>query len=65
MPCAVSLRFNAKPSVTPLAHLPLVIFWFGICEFAKALVIFLGSLPSIVISTNEGLRSVSPDRVIG
>lgn len=49
--------------IPPLAYLPLVIIWFGIGEFAKALVIFLGILPSIVISTNEGLRSVSPDRV--
>ena len=49
--------------IPPLAYLPLVIVWFGIGEFAKILVIFLGILPSIVIATNEGLRSVSPDRV--
>ena len=49
--------------IPPLAYLPLVIIWFGIGEFAKVLVIFLGILPSIVIATNEGLRSVSPDRV--
>jgi taurine transport system permease protein len=49
--------------IPPLAYLPLVIIWFGIGEFAKVLVIFLGILPSIIIATNEGLRSVSPDRV--
>ena len=49
--------------IPPLAYLPLVIIWFGIGEFAKVLVIFLGILPSIVIATNEGLRSVPPDRV--
>jgi taurine transport system permease protein len=49
--------------IPPLAYLPLVIIWFGIGEFAKILVIFLGILPSIIIATNEGLRSVSPDRV--
>ena len=48
--------------IPPLAYLPLVIIWFGIGEFAKVLVIFLGILPSIIIATNEGLRSVSPDR---
>lgn len=49
--------------IPPLAYLPLVIIWFGIGEFAKVLVIFLGILPSIVIATNEGLKSVSPDRI--
>ena len=49
--------------IPPLAYLPLVIIWFGIGEFAKVLVIFLGILPSIIIATNEGLRSVSSDRV--
>jgi taurine transport system permease protein len=49
--------------IPPLAYLPLVIIWFGIGEFAKILVIFLGMLPSILIATNEGLRTVSPDRV--
>jgi ABC-type nitrate/sulfonate/bicarbonate transport system permease component len=49
--------------IPPLAYLPLVIIWFGIGEFAKVLVIFLGILPSIIIATNEGLRSVSQDRV--
>ncbi len=49
--------------IPPLAYLPLVIIWFGIGEFAKILVIFLGILPSIIIATNEGLQSVSRDRV--
>jgi taurine transport system permease protein len=49
--------------IPPLAYLPLVIIWFGIGEFAKILVIFLGILPSLLIATDEGLRSVSPDRV--
>jgi taurine transport system permease protein len=49
--------------IPPLAYLPLVIIWFGIGEFAKILVIFLGILPSIIIATNDGLRSVSQDRV--
>ena len=41
--------------IPPLAYLPLVIIWFGIGEFAKILVIFLGILPSIVIATVDGL----------
>ncbi|HEY1942833.1 MAG TPA: ABC transporter permease subunit [Roseiarcus sp.] len=49
--------------IPPLAYLPLVIIWFGIGETAKILVIGLGILPSIIIATSEGLRSVSQDRV--
>jgi taurine transport system permease protein len=49
--------------IPPLAYLPLVIIWFGIGEFAKVLVIFLGILPSIVIATTDGLRSVAQDRI--
>jgi taurine transport system permease protein len=49
--------------IPPLAYLPLVIIWFGIGEPAKILVIFLGILPSIIIATDDGLRSVSTDRV--
>jgi taurine transport system permease protein len=49
--------------IPPLAYLPLVIIWFGIGEFAKVLVIFLGILPSILIATNDGLKSVSSDIV--
>jgi len=49
--------------IPPLAYLPLVIIWFGIGEFAKILVIFLGILPSIMIATNDGLKTVSRDTV--
>ena len=49
--------------IPPLAYLPLVIIWCGIGEFAKILVIYLGILPSIVIATSDGLRSVAQDRV--
>lgn len=49
--------------IPPLAYLPLIIIWFGIGEFAKILVIYLGILPSIVIATVDGLRSVAPDKV--
>lgn len=49
--------------IPPLAYLPLVIIWFGIGEFAKVLVIFLGIFPAIVIATCDGLRSVPQDRI--
>jgi taurine transport system permease protein len=49
--------------IPPLAYLPLVIIWFGIGEFAKILVIFLGILPSIIIATNDGLKSAPRDMI--
>lgn len=49
--------------IPPLAYLPLVIIWFGIGEFAKILVIFLGILPSIMIATVDGLKSVPSEMV--
>jgi taurine transport system permease protein len=49
--------------IPPLAYLPLVIIWFGIGEFAKILVIFLGILPSIIIATNDSLKSVPRDMI--
>jgi taurine transport system permease protein len=49
--------------IPPLAYLPLVIIWFGIGEFAKILVIYLGILPAIVIATTDGLRSIGEDKI--
>jgi taurine transport system permease protein len=49
--------------IPPLAYLPLVIIWFGIGEAAKILVIFLGIVPSIVLATVDGLRSVPVDKI--
>ena len=49
--------------IPPLAYLPLVIIWFGIGEFAKILVIFLGILPSIVIATATACARSPQDRI--
>ena len=47
----------------PLAYLPLVIIWVGIGEASKITVIALSMLPSIILSTSAGVRSVSKDHV--
>ena len=47
----------------PLAYLPLVIIWAGIGEASKITVIALSMLPSIILSTSAGVRSVSKDHV--
>jgi taurine transport system permease protein len=47
----------------PLAYLPLIIIWFGIGEASKVTVIALSMLPSIIISTAAGVRSVPKDHI--
>lgn len=47
----------------PLAYLPLIIIWVGIGEASKITVIALSMLPSIILSTSAGVRSVSRDHV--
>lgn len=47
----------------PLAYLPLIIIWVGIGEASKITVIALAMLPSIILSTSAGVRSVSKDHI--
>ncbi|WP_246753088.1 ABC transporter permease subunit [Sinorhizobium sp. BG8] len=47
----------------PLAYLPLIIIWAGIGEASKITVIALSMLPSVILSTSAGVRSVSKDHV--
>ncbi|MGG1944210.1 taurine ABC transporter permease TauC [Trinickia sp. NRRL B-1857] len=44
--------------IPPLAYLPLIVIWFGIGEFAKALLIYLAIFAPIAISTANGVRNV-------
>lgn len=48
--------------VPPLAYIPLFVVWFGLGELPKVLLILVGTLPVIVISTIGGVRSVPPQR---
>ena len=48
--------------IPPLAYIPLFVVWFGLGEFPKVLLILVGTLPVIVISTIGGVRSVPPQR---
>lgn len=47
----------------PLAYLPLIIIWVGIGEASKITVIALSMLPSIILSTSSGVRSVAKDHL--
>jgi len=50
--------FNVIRPIPPLAWIPLIIISFGIGEFPKVLIVFIGAVMPIVINTRAGLRSV-------
>lgn len=45
----------------PLAFIPLLILWFGIGETPKIVLIVIGVLPVMVVSTVSGLRTITPE----
>ena len=50
--------FTAFRSVPPLAWIPLITIWFGIGEGPKIFLVFIGSLPSIVVNTQAGMKNI-------
>lgn len=60
------LQLGLKPIISGLqalpsiCWLPLAILWFGLTDAAIIFVVVMGSLLSIVISTEDGVRSIQP-----
>ena len=50
--------FTAFRSVPPLAWVPLVTMWFGVGEFPKILIVFIGALMPVVVNTQAGISNV-------
>ncbi|KHK01717.1 ABC transporter permease [Desulfovibrio sp. TomC] len=50
--------FTAFRSIPPLAWIPLITIWFGLGEFPKILLVFIGAIPAIVVNTHAGMRYV-------
>lgn len=50
--------FNVLRPIPPLAWIPLITITFGISEFPKILIVFIGAVIPIVINTRAGLDSV-------
>lgn len=48
--------------VPPLAYIPLFVVWFGLGELPKVLLILVGTLPIIIISTIGGVRNIPGQR---
>ena len=52
--------FTALRPIPPIAWIPLVILWFGVGEFPKVLLVFLGAFFPIVLNTMAGVSMVDP-----
>jgi ABC-type nitrate/sulfonate/bicarbonate transport system permease component len=48
--------------VPPLAYIPLFVVWFGLGELPKVLLILVGTIPIIIISTIGGVRNIPQQR---
>jgi NitT/TauT family transport system permease protein/taurine transport system permease protein len=48
--------------VPPLAYIPLFVVWFGLGELPKILLILVGTIPIMIISTIGGVRSIPQQR---
>lgn len=49
--------------VPPLAYIPLLVVWLGIGEVPKVVLILIGTLPVIIISTVSGVRGTPIQRI--
>jgi ABC-type nitrate/sulfonate/bicarbonate transport system permease component len=48
--------------IPPLAYIPLMVVWFGIDELPKVLLIFIGTVPVIIINTLSGVAGIPVQR---
>ena len=53
--------FEVIRPIPPIAWIPIVIMWFGIGEFPKILLVFIGTFVPLVINTSTGIEMV--DRI--
>lgn len=47
--------------IPPIAWIPLVIMWFGIGEFSKVFIVFIGTIFGLIVNTSAGIKLV--DRI--
>lgn len=50
--------FEMLRPIPPLAWIPLITIWFGIGEFPKILIVFIGTFSNVVVNTSTGVRMV-------
>lgn len=44
--------------IPPIAWIPLVIMWFGIGEFSKVFIVFIGTTFGLIVNTSAGIKLV-------
>lgn len=54
----VGVLFEIFRPIPPLAWIPLITIWFGIGEFPKILIVFLGTFFNVVVNTSTGVKMV-------
>ncbi|HIU76578.1 MAG TPA: ABC transporter permease [Candidatus Pelethocola excrementipullorum] len=50
--------FEVIRPIPPIAWIPIIIMWFGIGEFPKILLVFIGTFVPLVINTSTGIEMV-------
>lgn len=50
--------FEVIRPIPPIAWIPIIIMWFGIGEFPKVLLVFIGTFVPLVINTSAGIEMV-------
>ncbi len=55
--------FDIFRPIPPIAWIPIIIMWFGIGEFPKELIVFIGSFIPVVLNTEAGIRMVDRESI--
>lgn len=55
--------FELFRPIPPIAWIPIIIMWFGIGEFPKILIVFIGSFIPVVLNTEAGIRMVEKEYI--
>jgi taurine transport system permease protein len=50
--------------IPPIAYIPLVILWFGIGEFSKISLVFMGGFLYMILNCSSGVRSVPRELIL-
>lgn len=55
--------FELFRPIPPIAWIPIMIMWFGIGEFPKILLVFIGGFIPVVLNTEAGIRMVEQEYI--
>lgn len=55
--------FDLFRPIPPIAWIPIIIMWFGIGEFPKIVIVFIGSFIPVVLNTEAGIRMVEKESI--